>query len=98
MFDPVKGFKLEDYYGVALMSVKKNDNFQIRLQYDYDKKATNSNPVELDNINDAILMYEVLTKYRKQRTAAKRMKLNLVDPEEKIEPEIEVTTSVALKF
>jgi len=34
-FTPPEGFKVEDYYGVALMTIKRNNHIQIRLQYDF---------------------------------------------------------------
>jgi hypothetical protein len=80
VFEKVEGFDIDDYYGVAIMSIKKNDSFQIRLQYDYEKKAINGNPIEIENIEKAMFIYYILTTKRKPRTAVKRIDLIFKEP------------------
>lgn len=64
-FKPIEGFQLEDYYGVAFMTTKKQDAFQLRLQYDYGKKPVNGPAVEAANLSDALIMLHILMLKRK---------------------------------
>lgn len=79
-FEKVEGFEIDNYYGVAVMSIKKNDSFQIRLQYDYEKKAINGNPIEIESFEKAMMIYYILNKKRKPRTAAKRIDIIFSEP------------------
>ena len=71
-FKPLPGFELEDYYGVAIMSVKKNDTIQLRLQYEYDRKPINGAPLEFSNLEDALNTYIVMMLKRKPRIAVSK--------------------------
>ena len=68
-FQPLPGFELEDYYGVAMVTVKKNDTIQLRLQYEYDKKPVNGAPLEFSNLEDALNTYIVMMLKRKSKVA-----------------------------
>lgn len=87
-FEPAKDFKVKDYYGVAMMSVKKNDNVQIRLQYDYGSKhPVNGKPIEVDDIEQAMIIYHVLMTKRIARTNHTKFKLSM--KKVNVEPEVE---------
>ena len=59
-FKPIKDYPLDAYYGVAFMTTKKQDAFQLRLQYDYGKKPINGPIVEAATLEDAMLMLHIL--------------------------------------
>ena len=51
------------------MSVKKDDTFQLRLQYDYNKKPVNGLPISISILDDAITAFHILLLKRKTNTA-----------------------------
>ena len=66
-FTPPEGFKVEDYYGVALMTIKRNNHIQIRLQYDFNKKPINGSIYEFKDHNKAFLAFHILQERTKQK-------------------------------
>ena len=75
-FKPVDGFKLEDYYGVASITIKKNDHIQLRLMYDYTTHAINGSPLDVEDADDASLIYDILMSKRRSKMNHKKFKLN----------------------
>ena len=71
-FKPLEGFELESYYGVAIMTVKKNDTIQLRLQYEYDKKPVNGAPLEFTNLESALDTYTIMMLKRKSRVVVSK--------------------------
>ena len=58
------GYKLEDYYGVMIMKIKRNGKYQIRLQYDYkNRNMVNGKPVEFISADAAMVAYSILDKF-----------------------------------
>ncbi len=62
LFSPYSGFKVDEYYGVSMMRLKKNDKYSIQLMYDYRKLSKNG--VLVDNLEQAIDVVRILDKYR----------------------------------
>lgn len=56
-------FKLDDYYGVTIMTIKKDRKFSIQLQYGYAKKAQNSSSLIIDGVEKALETYRILMKF-----------------------------------
>ena len=62
-FIPPEEFVVDQYYGVSMMTIKKNGAFSIQLQYDYKKRAIVSNSLELNELEQAIEAFRILSKY-----------------------------------
>jgi len=65
MFTPHPNYEIEDYYGVTMMTIKKDLSFSIQLQYGYKKKAENSSSLLIKSIEPALEAYRILMKYAK---------------------------------
>ena len=63
LFKPYTGYKVDDYYGVTMMTRKAGRTFSIQLQYGYNKHAQNSSSLVLSDIEQALTAYRVLMKY-----------------------------------
>jgi len=60
------GYKLDDYYGVTMMTVKKDRSFSIQLQYGYNKRAQNSSSLIVHGITKALDVYRILMNFAVQ--------------------------------
>ena len=52
--EPSDGFKVEDYYGVQFMKVKRNNTYDVRLQYDYESHPKNGSSFKVDSFEELI--------------------------------------------
>ena len=60
-FEPIDGFKREDYYGTLTMKFKKNNHYQIKLIYDYvDGRPKTSNSLTIPSKDNFLLALKVL--------------------------------------
>ena len=65
-----EGYSLEKYYGVMIMKIKRNNKYQIRLQYDYkNRNMINGKPVEFTSPEAAMNAYVILDKFSISNTA-----------------------------
>ena len=62
-FKPHEDFKLEDYYGVTMMTIKKDRSFSLQLQYGYKRRAQNSNSLIIKDSIKALEAYRILLKF-----------------------------------
>jgi len=62
---PADGYDVEDYYGVALLRLKKNGDYQIKLIHDYGKRSIMSSSIVEKDQDKALKMYEILDWFAK---------------------------------
>ncbi len=66
LFIPAKGYELNQYYGVSLIKLKKNNKFSIKLMHGWSESGKNSmmsEAVTVANIEDAIQLYTLLEQF-----------------------------------
>ena len=86
-FKAPDGYIKKNYYGVASMRLKKNGDWNIRLQYDYSKShAVNSEAISFDNVADYITALMVL---ENRATTVQVKKINLRQKTQEIEQDEE---------
>ena len=56
-------YDIHDYYGVTMMTIKKDRTFSLQLQYGYKKKAENSNSLIIKELDKALEVYRILIKF-----------------------------------
>lgn len=89
-FKPYEGFQVEDYYGVSLLSIKRNGKFNIKLVYDYDKRSLTSNAVEIETMEKATKILLILDYFKKDKTdKPKSIEAIDLDVEDYTEKELE---------
>jgi len=72
--EPHGEFRVEDYYGVAMMMVKRNNLIEIKLQYDYgNSNPMNGSKFETDDINDALMWIEVMNHFKIDKSGTKKV-------------------------
>lgn len=60
-FKPYTGFSVEQYYGVSVLRLKKNDKFSIKLVYDFvNGNAKTSNAFIVDDLDTAYSLAQFL--------------------------------------
>ena len=64
-FTPPEGYEIDHYYGVTMMVRKKTADYSLQLQFDYAKRAKNSNSLILTDLAKALTVYKLLMKYAK---------------------------------
>ncbi len=64
-FDAPKGYSVDSYYGTAIMKLKKNNKYQIKLLYDYSKHAQTSNSIYFDTVDGAMRAFVLLEEFSK---------------------------------
>ena len=66
-FTPYDGFKVDEYYGVSLLRLKKNDRFSIKLVYDFiNGNQRPSSSYEVDDLDTALELVRFLEENRKK--------------------------------
>ena len=68
LFDPAKGYAVDNYYGVSIIKLKKNNKYSIKLMYGYSQSGKNSvmsEGVIVDKPEDAIQLYTLLEQFAK---------------------------------
>lgn len=59
-FTPHEGYSVENYYGVAYMKLKKNNQHQLRLIHDYGKRSLLSSAIVFDNFDTCMKVLRIL--------------------------------------
>jgi hypothetical protein len=62
-FVPYGDYDVDNYYGVTMMTIKKTGKISIQLQYDYSKRAHNSNSMIVDTSEKALEVLRILLKF-----------------------------------
>lgn len=62
-FTPYSGYSVDNYYGVAYMKYKKNNQHQLRLIHDYGKHSILSTPITFDSFETCMKILAILEKY-----------------------------------
>ncbi|MDB4681371.1 hypothetical protein OAE88_00525 [bacterium] len=74
---PYDGFEVEDYYGVQFMKVKRNNTYDIRLQYDYESHPKNSSSFKVEEFDEVIEWIKLMESYSVNKsTIRKAVKYN----------------------
>ena len=81
--EPYDGFKVRDYYGIAVVTIKKNSTWDIRLQYDYEKNHKNGTPFKIDDIDELLDWYRLLDKHKKDKSSNRKIKKYIPEKEDK---------------
>lgn len=59
-FTPYEGYSVENYYGVAYMKLKKNNQHQLRLIHDYAKRSLLSSPIVFEDFKTCMKVLALL--------------------------------------
>ena len=72
--EPYDGFKVEDYYGVQFMKVKRNNTYDLRLQYDYSSRAKNGSAFKIETLEELLDWIIVLEEYAVDKSSVRKIK------------------------
>jgi hypothetical protein len=72
-FTPPKGYDVKDYYGVSMITIKKNGNTSIELQYDYNKNRVVSSSLVFSDIQQTLEVIRILFKFKVDKTTKPAM-------------------------
>ena len=64
-FRPYSGYEVDDYYGVSLLKKKKGGVYSIKLVHDYDSNGKFSSAYEVEDLQRAIKIIEILEWFAK---------------------------------
>jgi hypothetical protein len=62
-FTSHEDYELDEYYGVTIMTIKKDRSFSLQLQYGYKKRAQNSSSLVIKELSTALEAYRILMKF-----------------------------------
>ena len=84
--EPAKGYSTEEYYGVAILRLKKNGSYQIKLIHDYEKHSIMSSAIITETQNEAMKIYLILDWFSKDDSlrAASTNDINLDEEEDEV--------------
>ena len=73
--EPYKGFEIDNYYGVQMMTVKRDCSYDLRLQYDYgDKHPQNGSAFKVETFIEAVEWMALMDSFKVDKTTTRKAK------------------------